>query len=208
MRAGRGVLAAAATAGALVLAGCGVPTGGRPDAIPPSAVPYGLASVSPSAPAATSAPVEQDQPRIYLVLPDEALVPMAREIPQGTVRERLSILLKYLAAGPTGEEKRHRLSTSLPPDVRLGVGNVSAGTATIDIGGTSDAPSGRASRRAVAQIVLTATSLPEVHDVLLSSDGTQVEAPLPSGELTSSPLSAADYAPLLVGPTPAPSATP
>lgn len=193
--------AAAMLAALLALAGCGVPTGGDPQAIPPSEVPFGLASAAtPSAPTATSAPVHLDEPRIYLVEPDDALVPIARQIPVGTVHERLAILLKYLAAGPTNVEKRHRISTALPPDVVLAVRDVSDDRVTIDIGGAADAPSGKESRRAVGQIVLTATSLPEVHSVLLTSDGTPIEAPLPSGELTSLPLTAQDYGVLLQPP--------
>jgi hypothetical protein len=197
----------------LAVAGCGVPTDGAPEAIPASSVPFGLASAEPSAPSATAAPVHLDEPRIYLVVPSNALVPIARQIPAGTVRERLAILLKYLAAGPTKLEKRHQISTSLPPDIVLRVRDVTGDRVTIDIGGPADAPSGKESRRAVAQIVLTATSLPEVHAVLLTSDGTPVEAPLPSGELTSAPLTALDYTPLLHPPTPtaappAPSASP
>jgi Sporulation and spore germination len=202
-------LAAAATVAAvLALSACGVPTGGDPKAIPPSAVPFGLASAAtPSTPTVTSAPVHLDEPRIYLMLPDNALVPIAREIPVGSVHDQLAMLLKYLAAGPTGAEKRHRLSTALPPDVVLGVRDVVDDRVTIDLGGTADAPSGKESRRAVAQIVLTATSLPEVHSVLLTSDGTPIEAPLPSGELTSEPLTAFDYAALL-HPPPSTSAAP
>lgn len=186
----------------LALAGCGVPTGGKPNAIPPSSVPFGLASAEPSAPSATSAPVHLDEPRIYLVQPDDALVPIARQIPEGTVRQRLAILLKYLAAGPTRIEKRHQISTALPPDIMLRVRDIAEDRVTIDIGGPADAPSGKESRRAVAQIVLSATSLPEVHGVLLTSDGTPIEAPLPSGELTSAPLTALDYMPMLHPPTP------
>jgi spore germination protein GerM len=78
------------------------------------------------------------------------------------------------------------------------VAQLSDGTATIDIDGPDEAPSGGASRLAVAQIVLTATSVPGVDAVRLTLSGEPVEAPLPSGQLTSAPLTAADYAALLV----------
>jgi len=68
-------------------------------------------------------------------------------------------------------------------------------------------PSGGASRRAVAQLVLTATSLQGVDAVRLTIGGDPVEAPLPTGELTSAPLTAADYAVFLTAPEP-PSAVP
>ena len=50
----------------------------------------------------------------------------------------------------------------------------------------------------MAQIVLTATSVPGVDAVRLTLSGAPVEAPLPSGELTSEPLNADDYATFLV----------
>jgi spore germination protein GerM len=54
----------------------------------------------------------------------------------------------------------------------------------------------------MAQIVLTATSLEGIGSVLLTRDGAPVEAPLPSGELTSEPLTSAEYAGLLTAPPP------
>jgi hypothetical protein len=183
----------------LVAAGCGVPTGAAPTTIAPSDVPYGLASPSsPSATPPTSAPRE-DQPRVFLVGPDDALVPRGREVP-GAGSEGLSALLDRLADGPTADERGEGLSTALPPGVRLSVADVDGGTVTVDLGGGAEAPSARESRTAVAQIVLTATSLPGVTAVRLTADGVPVEAPLPSGELTSTPLTAADYAGFLTAP--------
>jgi len=82
----------------------------------------------------------------------------------------------------------------------LTVADLSGATATIDLGGAAEAPSGQESRRAVAQIVLTATSLPGVDAVLLTRAGQRVDAPLPSGQLTSRPLTDDDYQPLLTPP--------
>jgi hypothetical protein len=79
---------------------------------------------------------------------------------------------------------------------------VSQGTATVDIGGVVDAPSGWATRRTVGQLVLTATSVPGIDAVRLTLTGDPVEAPLPDGELTSDPLTADDYAVFLTPPTP------
>jgi spore germination protein GerM len=80
------------------------------------------------------------------------------------------------------------------------VGKVAGDVVTVELGGIARAPSGQQSRRAVAQIVLTVTSLPPVRAVVLTEDGEQLEAPLPSGELTSELLTAADYSSLLVAP--------
>lgn len=202
----RGVLSVLA-AGCLALGACGVPTGDVPAAIAPSDVPYGLAE-----PNATTAPPEQATPmvdpsRLYLVAPDDSLVPRPRDITVGTTSERLQDLLADLAAGPTEEERSEQLSTALPPEVQLDVAGVTAGVATVDLTAEAEPPSGWASRRAVAQIVLTATSVPGVRAVLLTLAGEPVEVPLPSGELTADPVTAADYEELLRPPAP-PSAVP
>ncbi|MGY1683127.1 GerMN domain-containing protein [Geodermatophilus sp. SYSU D01176] len=179
------------------LAGCGVPTGAPAEAIPDSQVPPGLTSpAATSAPASTPEPVP-DPARIHLVRGDDALVPRAREVTGSSREERLEYLLDHLADGPTPVELGEQLSTALPPDVELSVADVTAGTATIDISGATQAPSGWASRLAVAQLVLTAASVPGVDGVLLTLDGQPVEAPLPSGALTTRVLTAADYAALL-----------
>ena len=188
----------------LVVSGCGVPTGGAPRTIAPSDVPFGLAQPRPTVSAAPSTEPVLDPARVYLVDTDR-LVGLPRETDGTDAPERLADLLQALAAGPTDVERDEQLSTALPPDVRLTVSRLVDGTATIDIGARAQAPSGLASRRAVAQVVLTATSVSGVDAVRLTFGGDPVEAPLPSGELTSEPLTARDYAGFLTAP---PSASP
>ena len=184
----------------LFLSACGIPTGGAPESIAPSDVPYGLTSVTPTPTPRTSPPPGSDEPRIYLVAADDVLVPRGRAVGGVTLEDRLERLMDELAAGPSGTELEEELSTALPPDVRLSVTAVEGGTATIDISGGENASSGQESRRAVGQIVLTATSLPGIGASLLTRGGAPVEAPLPSGELTSAPLEGEDYAALLTSP--------
>ena len=188
-----------------VLAGCGVPTGGEPSTIAPTDVPYGLADPTP-APTSTAPPeATADVSRVHWVSATDTLVPRVREVSGSTRRDRLADLLEQLAAGPTGDERDEQLSTDLPPEVRLGVTDLDGGTATIDLDELAEAPSGVSGRRAVAQIVLTATSVPGVESVLLELAGEPIEAPLPAGELTDRPLTAMDYAASAV---PAPSVPP
>lgn len=187
---------------ALSASACGLPTGGAPETIAPADVPYGLTSTAPTRTPATSAPPRSDEPRIYLVAPDEVLVPRGRAVRAGTPAERLDRLVDELAAGPTSAELDEQLSTALPPEMRLSVTAVDGGTATIDISGSENAPSGLESRRAVGQIVLSTTSLPGIRAIMLTREGVPVEAPLPSGELTSEPLTAEDYVALLRSPPP------
>lgn len=179
---------------------CGVPTGGSPVPIPASDVPYGLASPLPTTSAAPSSPARLDEPSVYLTTEDGALVPRGRSLGTGALPDRLDQLLDDLAVGPSPAELTGGLSTALRPDVSLGVAGISGATVTIDLGGSADAPTGRESKAAAAQIVLTATSLPGVDEVLLTRAGEQVDAPLPSGQLTSRALSADDYTPLLTPP--------
>ncbi len=181
----------------LLASACGIPTGGPPETIAPSDVPYGLTSTAPTSAAAPSPPPHADEPRIYLVTADDVLVSRGRAVTEGTLEERLTQLLADLAEGPSSEELDDQLTTALPPDVTLGLTAVDGDTATIDISAGEDSPSERKSRRAVGQIVLTATSLPGIRGVLLTRDGEPLEPPLPSGELTSEPLTAEDYAALL-----------
>ena len=178
----------------VVLAGCGVPTGGEPSTIAPTDVPYGLASPSPT-PTPTAPPeAKVDASRVHWVTATDTLVPRVREVGGTTRRERLAYLLEQLAAGPTKDERDEQLSTDLPPEVRLSVTRLDGGTATIDLDALAEAPAGVSGRRAVAQIVLTATSVPGVDAVLLELAGEPIEAPLPAGELTDRPLTAQDYA--------------
>jgi hypothetical protein len=188
----------------LGVAGCGVPTSGEPTTIPASDVPYGLASPTPSAPTGEPSRTTLVETGIYLVTRDDTLVARGRELPDGPLDERLDELLAQLAAGPTTQERADELSTALPPEVELTAAEVSDGTVTIDIAGPVDAPSGWESRRAVAQIVLTATSVPNVRAVRLSREGQPVEAPLPDGELTSAPLTADAFTSFLTPPAPSP----
>jgi len=186
----------------LGLAGCGVPTSGEPETIPASDVPYGLASPTPSDPTSTPTGTMFAETGIYLVTPEDTLVARGRDVPEGPLDERLDDLLAALATGPSEQELAEELSTALPPEVELTVAEVAEGTVTIDISGPVDAPSGWESRRAVAQIVLTATSVPDVVAVRLSRDGESVEAPLPDGELTSAPLAADDFRSFLTSAAP------
>jgi spore germination protein GerM len=183
-----------------VLSGCGVTTGGSPEELPPSDVPYGLLSQTPTPAAPPSVAPTGSQPRVYLVSADDVLVATGRDVEGAGSRARLADLLAQLSAGPTADELDDELTTALPPGAELSVVGVEGDTVTVDLTGPGEAPSGLQSRLAVAQIVLTATSLPEIRAVLLTSDDDPLEAPLPTGELTTAPLEADDFTSLVVAP--------
>jgi hypothetical protein len=200
----------AAAVGALVLlavSGCGVPTSGEPTTIPASDIPYGLASPTPTAPGGTTAETMLVEAGVYLVTTEDVLVPRGRELSDGKLAERLDELLGQLAIGPSAQELADELSTALPPEVELRVSDIDGGTVTVDIAGPVDAPTGSETRLAVGQIVLTATSVPEVRAVLLTREGEPIEAPLPDGELSSDPLTADQFTSFLTPPAPSPATT-
>ncbi|WP_158548466.1 GerMN domain-containing protein [Blastococcus sp. TF02A-26] len=188
-------------AGLAVLTGCGLPSGGDAETIPTSEVPYGLLSSPPTPPASSSEP-QGAGTQVYLLGPDDVLVPSGREVTGTGVSDRLQDLLGHLAAGPTAEERAGGLTTVLAPGTGLTVTAVDGDTVTLDLTGPGEPPTGQESRLAVGQIVLTAATLPGVAAVLLTQDGEPLEAPLPTGELTTRPLTAPDYAALLVAPPP------
>ncbi|MGY1774128.1 GerMN domain-containing protein [Blastococcus sp. SYSU D00813] len=192
-RAAGGLLALA------LLGGCGL-GGGEAEAIRDSDVPYGLLSPTSSPPGPAAPSAEDGGARVYLLGPGDVLTPSDRQVSGTGLRERLGDLLDQLAAGPTADERAGALTSVLPPGTGLAVTAVDGGTVTVDLSGPGEAPDGQESRLAVAQIVLTATTLADVRAVLLTQDGEPLEAPLPSGELTADPLTAADYGPLLVAP--------
>jgi hypothetical protein len=186
----------------VVLGGCGVPTGGAPATIAPSDFPFALGAPTPTPPVAPTAEPEPAPFRVFLVDDGGVLVAEPREVGGGTPGEQLGDLLAALAEGPTARERTDQLSTALPPQIELDLHDLTDRTATVDLGPPVQAPSGVAGRRAVAQIVLTATTVPGVDAVRLTVGGDPVEAPLPSGELTADPLTAADYAAFLAPASP------
>ncbi|MGY1714756.1 GerMN domain-containing protein [Geodermatophilus sp. SYSU D01106] len=199
-RAARGSAGLAVVAVAVVLlTGCGLP-GGAAEAIPDAEVPYGLLSASGTPPAAETAPTGDDGARIHLLGPGDLLTPRERPVSGADLPARLDDLLGRLAAGPDAGERAAALTTVLPPGTRLTVTAVEDGTATVDLTGPGEVPDGEESRLAVAQIVLTATTLSGVEAVRLTRDGEPLEAPLPTGELTDRPLTAEDYGLLLAAP--------
>jgi spore germination protein GerM len=184
--------------------GCGVPVQADPTPVPADQLPYGLASAGPST--TSAAPTTQpsaESPHVYFVGPQETLVARQRAVSGDTLTRRLTALLASLQAGPSQAELALQLGSALGPGITLKVTGVVDGTATVDIAGTGDLPAGRGSRLASGEIVLTATSMDGVNSVVLTRNELPVEALLPNGELTDAPLTAGDYAILLVAPAPA-----
>lgn len=193
-RSGRLALAAVLLVAAT---GCGVPTSPRPVVVDPTEVPYGL--LDEALPAQDPEPEDQvppDQPRVFFLGAEDRLVALSLEPPPGVPPVLAAV--GALSAGPGADSRERGLGTAIPPGLTLAVTRLEQRTATIDLRGEAG-PTGEQGPRAVAQIVLTATSVPQVDQVLLTRQGRPLEAQLPDGGLTAAPLRALDYRSLLRG---------
>lgn len=189
-------------AAVLVMAGCGVPAEVAPSPIDPSSVPFGLSDAAPSSETASPSPTTAvNAPTVYLVnatRPTTYLVPRSRsgELPADTVGA-LQLVLLDLAQGPNSDDRALGLTSAVPPGAVLTVAQLSNGTATIDLSGDFANPPVAEQPQFAGQIVLSATSVPGVDQVLLTSNGQQLQLPVADGSITGLPLTATDYSSLL-----------
>lgn len=171
---------------ALLAAGCGVPTGQTATTVAAAEVPYGLLNeASPAPPPEPSDPAVTDPHRAFFVTDADRLVGVPLDAVLGAAP--LPHALTALSAGPDRDRRPRGLGTAIPPGLSVAVTRLDRGTATVDLRG-EPVPAGEQGPLAVAQIVLTATSVPTVDRVLLTRDGAPLEAPLPDGGLAAAPL--------------------
>lgn len=183
----------------LLPTGCGVPEDGTTRTVKSGDVPHKLLDPADNdAPSATPTGPLVALPHIYLVGQDRQLVPQDQPLEASGLEPLLSDLLAALSAAPTERQRARGLSSALEAGTGLRLLRVTHATARIEVG-ESAGPADRLPL-AIAQIVLTATSVIGVDSVLLFQDGEAVEAPLPGGELTSRPLNPDDYVTLLASP--------
>ncbi|GAA0634624.1 hypothetical protein GCM10009547_43370 [Sporichthya brevicatena] len=183
---------AAAVASVLMLTGCGLgPSGGVKDIDPLSLPPRLLADAPPTA--VPSRDPDSSGAAVYF-LRDTTLRPAVRTLTARTGVPALQELLNSLAAGPDGTDRQRGVSTALPPTTRLTVTGLEGDLATVDLSFGQVPPD---QTTAIAQIVLTATSLPEVNRLLLTIEGAPLQAPLANGAQTDRPLTRSDYVRML-----------
>ncbi len=175
---------AAAAAGLVALAGCGVPIDREPRPISQTTV--APAETVPTTVAPTGAPTVS----VYF-LNDHRL--QAHEYPiegEVTLGRALGFVLGAPPGGATGD-----LNTAVPPGTRLRGAEVADGLATIDLSAEINDIVGPAQKEAFAQIVFTALGFDEVRQVRFLIDGKPIDAPTDNGNL--SIITADDYDPPL-----------
>lgn len=187
--------------GALVAAGaalgaCGVPVDSGPHRLAAGELPLGL--TAPSTTTTTQAgprtPRAVAVVQVYLVARD-LLVPRSRVIPSpATPAAQLGALM----AGPLPAEAAAGLRSAIPAgtsvlDVHLERG----GRLLIDVSGVFAQTGGPDQILAIAQVVYTATALPDVAEVSFELAGQPVEVPTEDGTLVVGPVSRANFAALV-----------
>lgn len=164
-------LAVAATA-------CSIPTDSKPRVIPREEV----AGLNPSTTIEPTTTPDPGAPSIKLYLfRDNTLEAVERRT--NTARDINSILTQLLA-GTTESERAAGYTTFIPPQTRLlRVQLTTDRTLIIDLSSEMDTIGGSTSKAAYAQLVFTATALPEVSQVQFRTAGTPVSVPTDNGNV-------------------------
>lgn len=170
---------------AILLMGCGIPVDSEPEV-------FDLDLVIP---AEDDAPLLGDLVAVsmYLVR-NETLVQVTRDLPSPPDPQRI---LASLFDGATEPEVRANLRTSIPPGTRVISVSAEEPLLRVDLSQEFAAVGGEEEILAVAQIVLTATSIEGIESVAFELDGLTTAVPLPDGALSIDPVSADDYAALI-----------
>lgn len=176
----------------VLLAACGVPVQSSPAPIESGSVPSQLREgAGPTSPQ-PSATTGKSALQLNFVRNDQ-LVSIRREVPTGTPTEQLTTVIHDLIAGPTKTEQANGITTALPPNLDLTVGEVRGTGVVLELAGETEGRSATENVLAVGQIVLSVTALPTIDQVTFARNGVPVEALLADGALTTEPLTAADY---------------
>ncbi len=174
----------------LALAGCGVPMDDGPRAIPTTDQ-QASDEGQPEAPAQAGG---ASSPKVFFLT---AQGPQGGERLQGVSRDvgrtRRRCWRRSSRASPSDEQDR-RLQTFIPPGTTLLDADLRGdGTLVVDVGDAFFDAKGESQIKAVAQVVYTATDLPEVERVRLLVDGQERDWLRGDGIAVSTALTPFDY---------------
>ena len=174
----------------LATAACGVQDDSGPRALAPEDVPFDL--LAPATSVADPETAEGPSRAVWFVDNNGLLARGDRRLePPVTVEDIVSALLD----GVTAAEQNNGLRSNIASDTQLlDVEGPVDGLVTIDLSGEILTVSRELQRLAIAQVVFTATGLPNVDRVLFKFDGHgPAEVPGRGNELTSDPLTRNDF---------------
>lgn len=173
-----------------LLAACGIQDDRNPRPLPGEDVPFDLLAPETSV---TSPDAGEGPNRVVWFVDNAGL--LARGSRPLETPVTVESILAALLQGVTDAEADNGLRSNITSGTRLlGVAGPDDGLVTIDLSGEFLTVSREQQRLALAQVVFTATGLPDVDRVLFKFDGTPAEVPGVGDELTSSPLTRADFA--------------
>jgi hypothetical protein len=172
----------------LMTSGCGVPVDDAPRRVPVPPGPFATPTADPT----LSSAGRVAEP-ICLVRGDR----LARVVRPVDYLPDITTHLDHLLAGPTETDRGAGLTTALTGTAPRVRGTLAGGVAEVEVVGATD-ESGRSDEiMAFAQFVCTLTSRADVHAVAFRRDGQPLEVPRADGSLTTAPLTAGDYRPLM-----------
>lgn len=172
---------------ALLAAGCGINAESSPRNIPAQEVPFDL--LAPTSSTVVSVPRETSTARIYL-LSNGRLVTVSRQVASPST---LGTVMASLVQGPTPEEADRGLTSAVDRETRVLSAEIVNGTAVINLSEAFSRIGVRDQISALAQVVFTATALPDVSRVQVLLDGAKVLVPRADGTSTDAPLRRSDY---------------
>ncbi|WP_262286067.1 GerMN domain-containing protein [Micromonospora sp. MA102] len=173
---------------AALLGGCGVPVDDEPRPVRPPAggfpTPAGTATAEPDG--------RVDEPLCFVR--GDGLAAVTRRV-DGL--PEVDTHLQHLLAGPDGAERGRGLATALPGTVAVAGATLAGAVVTVDVRQAGEETGRNDEVLAFGQIVCTLTQRPDVDSVAFRRDGQPLEVPRADGNVSSLPLTAADYRPLL-----------
>ncbi|MGL5828683.1 MAG: GerMN domain-containing protein [Angustibacter sp.] len=185
---------------ALCLAACGLPRSGQVQRIDPDQVPYALSSTAAPADGQGSSGAVTGQARVYWLDSNQQVISVSVRLVTSGPSARLTESLELLSSGPTERQRGLGFGTALGPGVVITVMAITDRIADLELTAAVAAPSANRLPLAIGQVVLTATSNPDIDAVRFVRNGEPWAVPLVGGALTPGPLSRAQDADLLVAP--------
>lgn len=128
--------------------------------------------------------------RIYLVAADADAQPLRTVLRDSTLPEQL---LRRLVAGPNPEELDAGLTSELPVTLEVLSVRFDGGVLNIDLSDDINELTGDRLRRAIAQIVFTASEIPGTESVVIRVDGETESWPNGDGAAQTTPLTVYDF---------------
>ena len=152
----------------------------------------------PEPPSTDRAPEVEFVATVFLIDEDDQLVPATRILtaPDDTAG-RIGATIEALVDGLTDAEAAEGRRSAIPATTAVREVVVRAGTVRVDVSEDFAAIGGRSEVLAVGQLVLSATTLPEIERFTLHIGGEAVSLPLPSGALIDEPVTQEQFLELL-----------